>query len=256
MALRAVFFDLGGTLMHLDPLVEEPWKAWARAARDVGLELKEEEIRRANEEADRRFDAEIYRYHGRTEEFWRRRDSWTIAELGVTRRREEFYDALHAIFADPARLEPYPESLEVLRATRPIARHLGVISNFTDGIHAILSYHRFDRYFDSVTYSQAVGAPKPDPRIFEHAIRVAGCEAGEAVHVGDSWESDYLGARQAGLRGVWLNRSGRAAPGPCEEVRDLRGLLPLVATAGPSPASGRRGVGTPDGTGARLPGKA
>ena len=60
--------------------------------------------------------------------------------------------------------------------------------------------------------SEAVGVSKPDPAIFEHALRALGCDAADAVMVGDSWAADVEGARGAGIRPIWFNRAGRRAP--------------------------------------------
>ena len=228
MTVRAIFFDFGGTLGWLEPVIDVPWKAWAKAAADLHLELSESEIRRANKEADRRFDGQIYHYHGRTQEFWRMRDMWTIGRLGVTSRRQELFDALQALFGDPRWVHLYPETIETLEQTRKMDCHMGAISNFTDGLLTLLTYHGLDRFFNSVTYSQAVGASKPDPRVFDRALERAECGPSEAIHVGDSWESDYLGAKRAGLRAVWLNRNGANPPEPCEMIRDLREVPRLL----------------------------
>lgn len=229
MTLRAVFFDFGGTLGYLDPIIDEPWKAWSEVARHLGLAIPDSQIQRVNEEADRRFNGQIYDYHGRTHEFWRMRDTWVIERLGVTARRKEFFETLQAIFGDPSRVQLYPETRAALEETRTFGCRMGVISNFTDSLPTLLHHHGLDAFFDSVTYSQAVGARKPDPRVFLHALELAGCEPEEAVHVGDSWEGDYLGAGRAGMTALWLNREKRPAPSPCQEISDLRGLRPFLS---------------------------
>ena len=228
MALRAVFFDFGGTLGSLDPKIAEPWKAWSWVARELNLAIPDTEIRRVNDEADHRFGGRIYDYHGRTHEYWKVRDKWVIEKLGAATRGEEFFDALQSIFGDPSLFRPYPETPGALRKIRGLGRHMGVISNFTDALLPILEYHALKVFFDSVTYSQVVGARKPDPRLFLAALKQAGCRPAEAIHVGDSWESDYLGASRAGLTAVWLNRDERPAPHPCKEARDLRGVWPFL----------------------------
>jgi putative hydrolase of the HAD superfamily len=225
---RAVFFDFGGTLGMLTPVLNDPWRAWSQVARQFQLDVSDSQIQEANEEADRKFGHLIYAYHGRTAEYWRLRDTWVIDRLGVVARGPEFFDALQAIFTDSSRVQLYPEALEVLQELRPAGFHLGVISNFTDGLLPILKYHELDPMFDSVTYSQEVGAEKPDPRVFFRALERAHCKPEEAMHVGDSWESDYLGAVGVGIDAVWLNRRQNPSPIPCQEIADLRGLLPLL----------------------------
>jgi len=49
-----------------------------------------------------------------------------------------------------------------------------------------------------------LGYVKPDPRLFMAALEELGVEPGKAVHVGDSVKSDVLGARNAGMKTVWL----------------------------------------------------
>jgi putative hydrolase of the HAD superfamily len=60
--------------------------------------------------------------------------------------------------------------------------------------------------FQFVVFSQDYGVEKPDPRIFQIALEKAGCSEKELLHVGDSLEDDVLGAANAGIRCVWLNR--------------------------------------------------
>lgn len=230
MPLRAIFFDFGGTLAWLDPMMDPPWKVWVSAAVDLRLELSDSDIRRVNEEADHRFGGQIYGYHGRTQDFWRMRDMWAIDRLGITSRKQDLFDALQAVFGDPRRIHLYPETIEAIEQTRKLGHHVGVISNFTDALISVLKHYGLDRLFDSVTYSQAVGAQKPDPRVFLRALGRAECRASEAVHIGDSWESDYLGAKGAGLRAIWLNRDGAESPKPCEMIRDLHEVPRLLGT--------------------------
>ncbi|MCI2424207.1 HAD family hydrolase [Saccharopolyspora sp. K220] len=66
--------------------------------------------------------------------------------------------------------------------------------------------------FDQLVISDELGVAKPDPRIFHTACRALGLSPEEVVHVGDKLDADALGATQAGLHGVWLNRNGTEAP--------------------------------------------
>ncbi|GAA3461713.1 HAD family hydrolase [Saccharothrix longispora] len=64
------------------------------------------------------------------------------------------------------------------------------------------------QYFDTVLIAGEVGAAKPDRVIFDTACADLGVELGDAIHVGDRLHADAIGARDAGMRGVWLNRQG------------------------------------------------
>jgi putative hydrolase of the HAD superfamily len=61
--------------------------------------------------------------------------------------------------------------------------------------------------FVSIHISAECGHAKPAREIFSLACRTAGVEPHDAVYVGDLYEIDAVGARQAGLRGIWLDRS-------------------------------------------------
>ena len=66
--------------------------------------------------------------------------------------------------------------------------------------------------FDGHVTAIAAGAAKPDARIFAALERMAGVSAEEVLHVGDDPLTDVVGARQAGMQTVWLNRDSRPWP--------------------------------------------
>jgi putative hydrolase of the HAD superfamily len=63
-------------------------------------------------------------------------------------------------------------------------------------------------FFDCVLIAGEVGATKPDPVMFHTACVRLDLPPAEVVHVGDRLDADAVGARAAGLHGVWLNREG------------------------------------------------
>ena len=68
------------------------------------------------------------------------------------------------------------------------------------------------RFFDGHVTASAAGAAKPDARIFAHLMRAAAVEPQEVLHVGDDPLADVVGAVQAGMQAVWLNRYARPWP--------------------------------------------
>ena len=89
---------------------------------------------------------------------------------------------------------------------------MGIISNFDSRLFPVLEALNLDHFFQNVTLSTQVGFAKPDPRIFHAAIVAHGLSPEQSVHIGDSWDEDYLGARAADLQGVWLNRDQTTCP--------------------------------------------
>ena len=80
-----------------------------------------------------------------------------------------------------------------------------------------VQYEKFDKsglkdYFSHIVLSEEVGCQKPNPRIFEEALRLNGLSADEVVMVGDSWYSDIQGAINAGIDQIWIRKSQDPLP--------------------------------------------
>jgi FMN phosphatase YigB (HAD superfamily) len=79
---------------------------------------------------------------------------------------------------------------------------------------------------DFLIVSEQVGIAKPEPAIFKAALDAVNCGPGDVVMVGDSWQSDVLGATRLGIRSVWFNRFGDKCPDP-SRAAEITALEPL-----------------------------
>ena len=86
-----------------------------------------------------------------------------------------------------------------------------------------------DEYFDVVVVSAEFGVAKPDPSIFAHALSLLGPDPKHAVMIGDSLTRDIDGAMAAGLRGVWVNRTGQPRPADRPDLVEVTTLSELPA---------------------------
>ncbi|KAG9105315.1 hypothetical protein FRC07_009395 [Ceratobasidium sp. 392] len=84
----------------------------------------------------------------------------------------------------------------------------GLVSNSDSRILRALDDLGALTLLDPVLVSEREGIEKPDKRIWELACQRVGVEATEAVHVGDEYNADVLGAREAGLRSIWFRPVG------------------------------------------------
>jgi HAD superfamily hydrolase (TIGR01549 family) len=226
---RVLFLDFGGTLVR--PRVSDERDAaelFDAVLRRNGRAVERPRLESALEQASRELGGRIYEYLGRTPDYWRLHDDLVFEPLGLRGVPEAVVDELERDFAEASRGELYPDTIPALESLGSLGIPLGVISNHNDALPEILRFHRIDRFFRTVTYSQEAGAEKPDRRVFDLALARAGASPSEATHVGDSWSADYAGARAIGMGAIWLNRSGAPPPGPCESVRDLLGVAELV----------------------------
>lgn len=132
------------------------------------------------------------------------------------------------LLVDALRFRPYPDALALLDALDAMGMPMGVVSNWDCALEGHLERLGLARRFRVIAASAAVGHAKPDPRIFRHALSVAGVPADRALHVGDSPEADYAGARAAGLHALLLDRaSGARAEG--DVITDLVAVAERVA---------------------------
>ncbi|MBI5959295.1 MAG: HAD-IA family hydrolase [Chloroflexi bacterium] len=79
-------------------------------------------------------------------------------------------------------------------------------------IRAALHRVNLDAYFEAFFASSVMGAAKPDPAFFEIVLRECGCVAHEAACIGDTFEKDIIGGKQAGLRAIWYNWKNAIIP--------------------------------------------
>ncbi|MFZ1024236.1 MAG: HAD family hydrolase [Thermoplasmata archaeon] len=131
--------------------------------------------------------------------------------------REKYQESRYPVDGAPA----------LLRALRAGGLTIGLVTNNTraeqnEKLEAI----GLRRSIDFMMTAQEVRIHKPDPRIFQRALERGDTTPGRAVMVGDSWDSDVLGASAAGIRAVWLNRANRESPDP-SLATELRSLRPM-----------------------------
>ncbi len=92
---------------------------------------------------------------------------------------------------------------------------VGVITNWNgeDEQRHKLRHLGLETFIRHLIVSSVVGFEKPDPRIFGHALSLAGVTAQDAVFVGDRLDVDIGGAHVAGMRAVWFNHWGGTLEG-------------------------------------------
>lgn len=175
---------------------------------------------------------------------------WMAGELSVDQLRAERIRRLvretgNEIDLDEALVLADAYRRAYLAARRPVAgagellaevRRLGarvvaVTNNLVSEQEDKLRHTNLRHLFDDLVISEAAGVNKPDPVIFEIALRAAGAAPSEAVMLGDSWENDVVGALGMGIAAAWLDRRGLGVPDPNVPVLALSSLEPADEVA-------------------------
>ena len=122
----------------------------------------------------------------------------------------------------------YEEVPDVLRALADKGLRLGLISNTHRSLEAFQTHFLLDGLVSAAVSSAEHGYMKPHPSIFRTTLELLGASADESVMVGDSFAHDIEGARQIGMRGILIVRSGRELTGLSSPgvpvIRSLREL--------------------------------
>ena len=130
----------------------------------------------------------------------------------------------------------YPDVIHAIERLRAGKIRIGILSNASSDLVGFLEEIGLLPYFDFTLVSTIVGTKKPDRRIFECALDLAGVEAAHAAHVGDMYLEDILGARNVGVRPFLIDRGRKslfpsfpeAAEHSPDEVEIVRGLEPML----------------------------
>ncbi|MCS7207533.1 MAG: HAD-IA family hydrolase [Dehalococcoidia bacterium] len=236
VGIRAVFFDLYNTLARFWPPREE---VQAHAAATVGLQVSPEGIARGYAQADAYLTRENARWPLRlrppeeVDKFWAEYERLILAGAGVQVDAETALKVWRAVRALPYDLALFPDVLPGLRLLRERGLVLGVLSNINRDGPALLNGLGLAGAVDFLVTSREVGVEKPHPRIFQEALRRAGVQPHEALHVGDQVESDVVGAQGVGIHPVLMDRYGHlVAPEGVPVVRSVAEVAELLADKG------------------------
>jgi putative hydrolase of the HAD superfamily len=232
-ALRAVFLDIGDTVMRPEPSWEDVYAiAFAEFGVPVSVADLHTALRRAYHHggwgmADG-FDPTPETSFRRTVEI----DAAAIAELGIGPMPDAFYRRLSDLFLDVANWHVFPDAVEALDQLRDRGLVVGAVSNWVWSLPDLLASLDLARRFDFIAASARVGFEKPNPGIFQYALEQARVEPEEALHVGDHIDADVHGARSQGIGAVLIDRRDRFDTGDVPPdvpiIRSLDELLPLV----------------------------
>lgn len=217
-AYRAVLFDWSLTIAHYP---EHEWwyvTALERLGRTVDADFVARSMASVAEalkgpsflEGQSRMDtsAEIHR-------------ATLMAVYEQARLDDEFAEALYSLESDGACRPVYADVPDALTSLRSLGVRVALVSNIHFDLRPVLADQGIGGFFDAYALSFELGVQKPDPAIFEEALRALDVRADEALMVGDTPEADGAAA----LLGITTLILPRAAS---VERRVLQQVVQLV----------------------------
>lgn len=221
--IKAIFFDIGDTLVFDDPPLRE---RLAMAARVVGPPLDEARLPAA-------FRAGEAYAVGRYVEGvpWDAPDSMreAVARMWLALDRpppdDEDWLALGAAFAAvPFTRTVHPDALGLLQELKRRGFTVGAISDWETTLPTLLAELGIAPWLDALAVSAIVGVTKPSPRLFQDALRQANAAPQSSLHVGDWYELDVSGARASGMQALLFDHQDRCPDADCPRARTFEEL--------------------------------
>lgn len=211
--ITTIFFDMGATLARIAP----GWEGvYQQVFQKAGYKLPLGEVEKAISDswaivADQdETTAYVNTLEGNRA--WQREVEERVMErlnIHPTVREDIFWKIIQG-FEDSATYQLYPDVLSTLEAVKQAGYRLAIISNWSWHLPELCESLGLTPYFEQIITSARVGYAKPHPRIYEYALEELMVAPVQAVHIGDSYRADVVGASRLGIQPLWLRRPGEA----------------------------------------------
>ncbi len=213
--VRAVLFDLGGTLHHYHR--EEVFR---EVLKERGIEVRTDEVERAYEVTDpifARLTAELPQEVMWPDQLLEQLDLMMLKEIGITKDCQNLAHYIRQNWDKVDRQLPqnivrsaYPDAPPCLEAITKLGLKMGIISNIPseERLRNELEAIGLTHFFPILVSSGQVGISKPNKAIFHLAAKQLNEPPSGILFVGDDLQRDYYGAIHAGMKAVLIDRRG------------------------------------------------
>jgi putative hydrolase of the HAD superfamily len=228
---KAIFFDVGNTLLLPYPSVAD---ICAEVLGWRGYEVDPIRLSEAVAFADQTYeklyweDDSFWMKESDTAKFWIELYELMLSEVGLDEDLGELATEIYDEFGDGQRWQPYPDVVPTLERLVSLGYKIGLVSNWGAKLNSISIETGLSRFLDFVVSSANVGFLKPQPEIFETALKRADVGAEHTMHVGDHYYADIMGARSVGITPVLLDRNGTAPNADCLVINSLHELVDFL----------------------------
>jgi HAD superfamily hydrolase (TIGR01549 family) len=233
-AIRAILFDLDGTLRHNRPSFNDILSSLAIEYGALDTTDNRSSAERWlhyywAQSADVQLD--LANFGDLSREFWENHTRRYLIAYGFTPDQAdqvavEIYRRMITEY-DPQPWVP-PDVFDVLRVLKESGFLLGIVSNRSNPVGDELQKLGLDSYIDLMLTAGEVDSWKPDTGIFLQAVMRMQVSPDETLYVGDNYYADVIGARNAGLVPVLFDPEGIFPEVECDVIRDLRDLVDLT----------------------------
>lgn len=226
--LRAILFDLDGTLLLAEPTPAVQFVAFCERLGHLLEPTAAGRLERWQHHywADRAQMQADLDAHGE-DNFWRVHYVRQFNLLGVTGPLEEYAAQLERWFSQDTTLTVSVPADVIGTLTHLRERDLivGLVSNRLRPLTDVVAEHGFDGLFDLTLSAGEAASWKPEPGIFLQAVDLANATPETTAYVGDNYYADIVGARNAGLVPILIDRRDIFPDADCRVIKDISELI-------------------------------
>lgn len=230
--LNAVFFDFGETLVAMETQKED---LFIEAASEIGLKLDSNAVKRAYECVDflMKFSSVAINKDSERSEFYRRYNERLCEALGISGSFAKLWPIIAEKFNGKKKWRLAEGVMETLTGLKYRGIRLAVVANWNKSLGDLVRRLDIGHLFECIVSSQEAGVEKPDPAIFQVALKAMSLleNPGSVVYVGNEYRADIVGARSAGLMPVLLDVNNRYPYADCQRIVSIRELLSVIDIA-------------------------
>jgi putative hydrolase of the HAD superfamily len=222
----SIVFDCADTLLRMEPSRAEIFKD---AVDSFGLAVPVDDIERAYDIVDfaiRMRSSELQSKSAKME-FYLTINSMLCDVLGIRRSLSLLHPLLVAEFRRRKRWRPFPDVRDTLRHLAERVP-LYVLANWDSDLPMVLKQADLHEYFRDAISSESLGAEKPSHACFEKFLMRTSLNPATTIYVGNEYVADIVGARNAGLTPVLIDREQKVSAADCLRVSTAAELVCLL----------------------------
>jgi len=178
-------------------------------------------------------------YRGINEDYWKlyRDEKISKEELRLGRLKDTFVKLNHKVDIQLIEdlsigyIDVLPNNNQLFEGTHEILEHLYVnykLHIITNGFNEVQSKKiknsGLNKYFDKIITSEDAGVKKPNRVIFEYALALTNAVSEESMMIGDNWEADIMGAKDAGFDVIFCNFNEQPVS---ENIKSITNLVEI-----------------------------
>lgn len=224
MDVLGVLFDLGGTLAWPEPPGET---LFCEACQLIGFQVSSSDLLKVTAHVDRQMYVPLPITKKQEADFFAYGNMMALRKLGFEATLSHGW-FIHHYIHDRLHYHKFYDVDTVLMTLRRAGLKMGIVSNAVPSTRDRIVKLALNSYFDTIVLSGEAGYEKPDPEIFEIALKNLSLIPEETLYVGDNYHTDVEGAHGAGITPVLIDRADKYHDLDCIKVKNLTEFQELI----------------------------